>query len=346
MTIVQGSLMQFSTGRSMADLRMQELFDWFQAAFTVNFFVGAAGGRVRYALQNKEGARGIVVVVTGRSEWLEKYLEVAHDLQKSGCAVCLYDHFGQGGSDRPLPDPQKGHIDDFSSYVDDLIVLIKQVTAYYPELPVVLLAHSMGGTIATLALAERPELADGLILVSPMLQINTGCLLPPLLGEALAAIACRFGGGGSYVWGGGPFRADLPFTGNDLTGDAERFARNQQMIVDRSELALGSPTFGWLRQAYRGMRRARGSGDSLNCPVLLLAGLADAVVSVSAMLSFARRLPRCTVRRYAGARHEILMERDEVRSKAITEILGFVDMLVQPANTAGPEGTDRLRCEN
>ncbi|MEE4315152.1 MAG: alpha/beta fold hydrolase [Desulfofustis sp.] len=324
----------------MTDLQQQELFDWFRAAFTIDFFAGAAGGRVRFALQNREEAGGVVIVVTGRTEWLEKYLEVARDLQKSGCAICLYEHFGQGGSDRPLADPQKGHIDDFSFYVSDLITLVEQVIARYPEGPVILLAHSMGGAIATLALADRPGLADGLILVSPMLQINTGCLLPPLLGEVLAALACRFGGGGSYVWGGGPFRADQPFAGNDLTSDAERFARNQQMIVDRSELALGSPTFGWLRQAYRGMRRARGSGDRLNYPVLLLAGLDDTVVSVPAMLSLSRRLPRCTVKRYAGARHEVLMERDEVRSKAITEILVFIETLVSSADTAGSEGTD------
>lgn len=332
--------MIITTVRGMSELRIEELSEWFQAAFTVGFFSGAAGGRVRYALQDREGARGVVAVVTGRSEWLEKYLEVAHDLQKSGFAVCLYDHFGQGGSDRPLLDPQKGHIEDFSIYMDDLITLIEQVTARYPERSVIVLAHSMGAAIATLALAERPGLADGLILVSPMLQINTGCLLPPLLGEALAALICRFGGGGSYVWGGGPFRVDLPFAGNDLTGDAERFARNQEMIVERSELALGSPTFGWLRQAYRGMRRARRSAGRLNCPVLLLAGLDDTVVSVPAMLSFSRRLPRCTVKRYAGARHEVLMERDEVRSKAITEILGFIDTLVSSADTAGSEGTD------
>ncbi|MCB2217246.1 alpha/beta fold hydrolase [Desulfofustis glycolicus] len=330
----------------MIDLRMQELSEWFQAAFTVDFFSGAAGGRVRYALQNREVALGVVVVVTGRSEWLEKYLEVARDLQKSEFAVCLYDHFGQGGSDRPLPDPQKGHIDDFSFYVSDLITLIEQMTARYPERPVVVLAHSMGGAIAMLALAERPGLADGLILVSPMLQINTGCLLPPLLGEALAALICRFGGGGSYVWGGGSFRADLPFAGNDLTGDAERFARNQQMIVDRSELALGSPTFGWLRQAYRGMRRARSSHDKLNCPVLLLAGLDDTVVRVPAMLSFSRRLPRCTVKRFAGARHEVLMEHDEVRGTAIAEILGFIDSFGQPADTASSEGTDGRLSKN
>lgn len=323
----------------LSDSRIEELFDWFRAAFRVDFFVGAAGGRVRYALQHREGARGVVVIVTGRSEWIEKYVEVAHDLQKSGCAVCLYDHFGQGGSDRPLADSQKGHIEDFRFYVEDLVNLIDRVAGSYPGRPLVLLAHSMGGAISVLTLADRPGLADGLILVSPMLQINTGCLLPSLLGEVLASIVCRFGGGGSYVWGGGPFRPDLPFAGNNLTGDAERFARNQQMIVDKSGLALGSPTFGWLRQAYRGMRRARRSAGRLNCPVLLLVGLADTVVSVSAMLSFARRLPRGRVKRYTDARHEVLMERDEVRSAAITDILDFIDTIMPSADVAGSAGT-------
>lgn len=318
----------------MADSQMQELFDWFAAAFTVDSFIGAGGGRVRYALQNREGARGVAVIVTGRSEWIEKYLEVAYDLQHSGCAVCVYDHFGQGGSDRPLVDPQKGHIDDFSFYVDDLITVIERVTARYAGRPVVLLAHSMGGTVATLAMAGRPRLADGLVLVSPMLRINTGRLLPSAVAEVLGSVVCRFGGGASYVWGGGPFRADLPFAGNNLTGDANRFTRNQRMIIDNARLAVGSPTFGWLRQAYRGMRGVSG----LECPLLLLAGELDTVVSVPAMLSFASRLPQAAVKLYAGGRHELLMERDEVRSEVIDEILVFIDTIMQAADSDAADG--------
>ncbi|MBE0584533.1 MAG: alpha/beta hydrolase, partial [Desulfofustis sp.] len=117
-----------------------------------------------------------------------------------------------------------------------------------------------------------------------------------------------------------------------------RFARNQLMITENSRLGLGSPTFGWLHQAYRGMRQARRSAGHLICPVLLLVGTVDTVVSVPVMLSFTRGLSQGTVKRYAGARHEVLMERDEVRNEAIADILSFIDTIERLTDAADSVG--------
>ena len=119
----------------------------------------------------------------------------------------------------------------------------------------------MGGTVATLLLREDPAIVDGLIMGSPMLQINTGPFLPPLLVELVSHIMCAAGQGSRYVFGGSKFNAGLRFEGNPLTSDPIRFRRNINYVVEQEHLALGSPTFGWLKQAYIGMRKARRSSN-------------------------------------------------------------------------------------
>ena len=57
--------------------------------------------------------RGTVAILGGRGEFIEKYFEVAEDLLSRGLAVATMDWRGQGGSERPLRNARKGHVDDF-----------------------------------------------------------------------------------------------------------------------------------------------------------------------------------------------------------------------------------------
>src|SRR3974390_1592900 len=65
-------------------------------------------------------ARGAVAVFGGRGEFVEKYFEIASDLLARGFAVAALDWRGQGGSERPLRNARKGHVDDFSHFERDL----------------------------------------------------------------------------------------------------------------------------------------------------------------------------------------------------------------------------------
>ncbi len=64
---------------------------------------------------------------------IEKFFEVIGDLRARGFAVATIDWRGQGGSQRLLPDPRKGHIGDFSAYQLDLEVLMREVVL--PDCP-------------------------------------------------------------------------------------------------------------------------------------------------------------------------------------------------------------------
>ena len=301
----------------MEDTGVNELLAWYRANLTEDYFAGAGGGLVRYAFQSRENARGTIVILPGRTEFLEKYLEFCQDLQDCDYAIWVVDHFGQGGSGRPLKDPQKGHIGDFGRYVEDIEQLLARPEVGENRGPVVIIGHSMGATIATLLAAACPRLVDGMILVSPMLQINTGPFLPPLLVETICTIACVLGKSENYVFGGGPFDPDLPFANNDLTSDPARFRRNLQFVQQNNSLALGSPTFGWLRQAYRAMRAARSRVRNITCPILLFQGMDDRVVGLQEMVRFCDAAENGRIISYQGGRHELLMESDIIRTPLI-----------------------------
>ena len=63
---------------------------------------------------------GTVCLVQGRAEFIEKYFETVAELRGRGFHVVAFDWRGQGGSDRTVEDPHKGHVDDFAEYRLDL----------------------------------------------------------------------------------------------------------------------------------------------------------------------------------------------------------------------------------
>ena len=77
------------------------------------------GRRLRAAVFPAPGqARGTVALFQGHNEFIEKYFEVIDELRGRGFAVATMDWRGQGGSDRALRNPTKGHVRRFADYVE------------------------------------------------------------------------------------------------------------------------------------------------------------------------------------------------------------------------------------
>ena len=79
------------------------------------------GVELRYARfpPNRSPVRGTVVLLHGRTEFIEKYFETVNDLRRRGFAVATFDSRGQGGSSRLLGNSRKGHVRDFADHVND-----------------------------------------------------------------------------------------------------------------------------------------------------------------------------------------------------------------------------------
>lgn len=268
--------------------------------------------------------RGVACLLQGRAEFIEKYYETARDLTARGFHVATFDWRGQGGSDRRVRNPRKGHVEDFRQYRLDLDAVLGHLDAVWPG-PRFAIAHSMGSCILLHALAERPELFARMVALAPMVALSPK-IAPPYAGGA-AALLNGLGFGDAFIPGGGATSiATKPFPGNRLTSDPIRYARNAVIAAHAPELAVGDPTIGWLHAAFRAMapladpRFARG----LRTPILTLNATADPIVDPTAVERFGAYLKTGRAIPIGGARHEILMERDELREQALAAIDAFI----------------------
>lgn len=273
--------------------------------------------------------QGTICLMQGRAEFIEKYAETIEDLLQRGFAVITFDWRGQGLSDRDLSNRMKGHVADFRAYRQDLDAVISQgVPDYWPR-PLFGLAHSMGGAILLQALAQGFDRFARVALSAPMVDIALP--VAPGAARALARGLLLSGMGRAWIPGGGPQSISTkPFEGNTLTSDAGRYARNAALVAAAKdaglEVGVGDPTVAWLNAAFRCIS-AMAAPDftrAISTPVLMVAAGADRVVSTPAIARLASRLKTGRAIVLSGARHEILMERDEIRTAFFAAFDAFI----------------------
>jgi lysophospholipase len=262
-------------------------------------------------------AQGTVCLFQGRGEQIEKYFEVIGDLRRRGFAVATLDWRGQGGSDRLLRNPRKGHIDNFTEYDRDLDAFMQQVVLPDCPPPHFALAHSTGGLICLRAAGSGRARFARMVLAAPLAGLGQ-IGMPESRACRLAAVLTALGLGELDAPGTkGTSIEDLRFEGNPLSRDPVRFARNVEIVKRTPELAVGPPTIGWVYSACRAIREAADPdfGPSIKIPVLAVAAALDKIVSVAAIETLVAELRAGAQVVITGAQHEILMERDAVREQ-------------------------------
>ncbi|MGW9229420.1 alpha/beta fold hydrolase [Pseudorhizobium sp. NPDC055634] len=292
--------------------------------FTAGHFTGYRGVRLRYAIFRSpiSPARGTVVLMQGRNECIEKYFETIRDLNAMGLWVATFDLRGQGGSDRLLKDPRKGHVRRMSHYERDLEIFLEQIVLPDTRLPFFLVAHSTG---ALIALSAAPRLAT---------RISRMALSAPYVGlrhdtwpvgviRQIAALASWTGFGRLSAE---RERLNRPFAGNPLTSDAARFARNAALLAAHPELAVGPPTYRWLHETLKGVTRVTRQEHltRITIPTLILAPVLDGIIPYAAQEELSRNFRAGQLVTINGARHEIFQERDIYRAQALAAIEAFM----------------------
>lgn len=291
-------------------------------------FSGVESVPVRYVRFTSKQHHNVILLVPGRIESYVKYPELAYDLFHCGYDVIILDHRGQGRSGRLLQDSHRGHVVHFEHYVDDLNTLYQREIApgcYYHRYA---LAHSMGGAILTLLLARQPHAFDAAVLVSPMFGIALpmpAWMAHRILEWAESRPLLRDG----YALGTGKWRAG-PFGINKLTHSRERYRRNLRFYADDPAIRVGGPTYHWVREAIKAGQEILNQVAAISTPLLLLQASEDSVVDnhaqnvfCTAMMSAGHPCDGSAPRVIAGARHEILFEKDAIRAAALHAIVDF-----------------------
>jgi lysophospholipase len=273
----------------------------------------------RFTWPQPSGAKGSILFLTGRGDFVEKYLEALGHWHQQGWTITGFDWRGQGGSGRMLADPLICHLPDFEPLVRDLARFIAEWSASTPG-PHIIVAHSMGAHLALRVLVRRLVGVDGAILSSPMIDIRVKRI--PGWGLGLAArTAGLFGLSERRVW-----HHDFGDVGGRMTSCPERRADKAWWKANKPEIASGPPSWGWVRAARQSIARLRRADlSAVHIPVLLLASDRDPIVDVGAIRRVAARLPEAELATFPGSGHELLREADERR----LAVLGRIDAFLQ-----------------
>jgi lysophospholipase len=272
---------------------------------------------LRYGvLPARTTAKRFVVFLNGRTEWIEKYAYLPHDLGlPPDCGFLTFDHRGQGASGGA-----RAFVDSYDSYARDAAKIVREQVG---DLPYAVLSHSMGGLISLYATLKGQLNPALLVLSSPLLGMPTHPV-PVKVAKPLSALL-TLGGLGAVSSGGGSFTME-PFERNRLTHCIDRYTRMQE-----SPYKVPGATFGWVRASFAAIAECRRPDllAKLTAPTLVIGGTKETVVDFSAFRSFvelaAQHAPApVKLTLIPDARHELFSEIPRLYALTLENVRAFL----------------------
>lgn len=253
-----------------------------------------AGTEGQIALRTWELAqpRYVCLLVHGYGEHMGRYDHVGDTLRAHGAAVYGPDHIGHGHSDG-----ERALITDFEHVVDDLHAVAE--IAARPDVPTVVIGHSLGGLIAA-RYAQRYGA-----------ELRALVLSGPVLGE----------------WPEATDLLDLPEIPDDPL-DLSTLSRDPAVGVayDRDPLIYHGPFKEKMLRAIASTLHVVNTGPKLgDLPTLWVHGQADALVPLRGSTIGIKALAPAslTTRIYPDARHEVFNETN--RDEVLTDVTSFIE---------------------
>ncbi len=286
--------------------------------FTYHYFSPKKDIQIRYGLTKDFGRsdKPIFILLHGRAEFIEKYKCIAVHLQKKGFHIVSFDWRGQGLSSREVLNTHKGHIDTFDDYIEDLERFYAAIIQPY-NLPVNILAHSMGGHIGLRFISRHPDKIRKAVLASPMIDIAIPTIVKPI-SKLLSNRVSRTFFSKSYAAGTGNYSAKkAKFKGNRLCHDPEKYWILHEEIANNPDLAIGGVTWAWLNAAFESIKELNRleTIQKISTPILMLSAQKDTVVSSRAQKKLSEKLPNCKFLSIKGAFHELLFEENRIHNQ-------------------------------
>lgn len=280
-----------------------------------------------WPLKPRAKRRGSLLFANGRSDFIEKYLEVYADFRARGWDVTTFDWRGQGGSRGPGEERVEA---GFEPFVEDLAALLAGWRQARPG-PHVAMAHSMGGHLLLRTIIDRKPTLDAVILTAPMLNVNSAPI-PLRLAPDIADTMYWLGFGKVPMWKAPPaMLAPGGRRNRNLTHSRERYEDELFWWHARPDFNTGPPSFGWMRAAFRS-RDATLTPEKLGqvtLPILIIGAEKDRLVSADAIREAAALLPNAELEMMPDAAHEILRDSDEIRARAYARIDAFLARLTE-----------------
>ncbi len=236
---------------------------------------------------------GTVIIIHGLVDHSGYYSETASELVRRSYGVYAFDLRGHGRSEG-----EKSFVESFDDYLSDLEIFRNRVEEAQRDQRIFLLAHSMGGAIATMFVLTGKPRVQGLLLSGAALKVGKEVSrLTKALTPTLSRLAPRM-------------RA--------LNLDNNFVSRNQD-IVERKK---GDPLIDHKKipvrtgaELLKTINKIQAKMEELTIPVLIMHGTADKWTNPegSKELYSRSKSKDKTLKMYEGFFHEILSDPERAR---------------------------------
>jgi acylglycerol lipase len=278
-------------------------------------FAGAGGLEIFWRAWSGDGdATAVVVIAHGAGEHSGRYTHVAQRLVDQGYAVYAIEHRGHGRSQGP-----RALIDRIDNAVADLDKLVALAGDAHPGVPLFLLGHSMGGTIAlSYALAHQQRLA-GLVLSGPLAALDPVPAPMRITARTLSAVAPR-----------------TPL----IAIDSSLVSRDPAVVADYRADPLvhhGKLPARTVVELADAIEAFPGAVGAITVPTLIMYGTDDGLCPPDGSVMLSQRIGSAdkTLTPYPGLYHEILNEPE--REQVLDELCSWLARRVaQPAGAVTP----------
>jgi acylglycerol lipase len=250
-------------------------------------------------------ARAALVIIHGFSPYAGLYRPVGEAFARAAIDVTMFDCRGHGHSQG-----RRGYVRRFSDFQDDLHLVVEMARAKAPPgLPLALLGHSHGATIALdYVLAGRGPV-DAMLLACPYLALKMKVpavkrVMSPVMGALWPTLAMSNG-----------IRAE------DITrSPAVRAAFREDPLIHH----VATPR--WFNEVTAAQAHIVANAPTLRVPTFMALAGDDRLVSSEAAQAFARAAGAIVeVRVYDGLFHEIYLEPDPDGPRVVSDLVAWLD---------------------
>jgi lysophospholipase len=221
-----------------------------------------------------------------------------------------------------LKQTEAGYVDHYQDYVDDFGTFMNEVVLKDAPAEVHVLGHSMGGLIASIYSIQHPGVIRSMALSAPMYEPNLG-KYSECMALTIAGFMKLIGRETDIAPGRSLDEWKNPFDGNHVTHSAARYGYAQEFLYAHPDEAIGGPTYRWVQEAILGGRWVRKHAESFLTPVRILQDEDEEVVVSSFENQVCKKAKSCEIQVIDGAKHEMLMESDAQRNRAISLALDW-----------------------
>jgi alpha-beta hydrolase superfamily lysophospholipase len=267
-------------------------------------FVGSAKRRIFYQWWvPDEAPRALLFVVHGAGEHSSRYQAFAEYFVSKGFALAALDHNGHGHSEG-VP----GYVESFEDYVGDVHLFFKECTGLFPDLPFILVGHSLGGLISAHFLRSEQDSFLGAVLSGALAKVEP---TPPWIQDKAVRLFARIA----------PRLGIIKLDPAGVSRDPEVVEKYiQDDLVFHGKMSARQ-----LREMFDAMAEIRTHASDIHLPLLLLHGGEDSMASAEGSRILAANVGSKdkTLKVYPELFHEIFNEPE--RLEVYADVLAWCD---------------------